>query len=390
MNAVATTDACVSSSPALHPWMLVPRRSVPVFPFDQPTIRYYYLARNAIYALANAWNLAGQEVLVPAYCHGVEMQALLHAGARLRYYPVRTGMKVLVEDVVARVTPQTRAVYLIHYLGFPGPVEELSAFCRAHALYLIEDCALALFSSPGGRALGSWGDAAIFCIYKTLPLPNGGALVVRQGLEAPPDDVIAPSMVSTLSYTVSAAALRRDRIRHAAGGGDTGAGSGKRSWLTGARERAKPVMEKLGMVKVATEDFDVRYARLGMSGLCHHIIAAQNAAEIIERRRRNYLALASRLARIATLVRPELPDGVCPLFFPIRTPHKLALREALAARGLETVNFWWFHAPGVDAGGFSDADDMRRTVLELPCHQDLTPDVTDWIADEVSRLRVYL
>src|SRR6478672_1683471 len=106
--------------------MLWRRQTARAFPFDQETATSYYMARYGIYALARAWRLAGQEVLVPAYCHGVEMEALTAAGVRLRYYPVRAGMTVSARDIAARVTPETRAVYLIHYLGFPGPVEEVA------------------------------------------------------------------------------------------------------------------------------------------------------------------------------------------------------------------------------------------------------------------------
>src|SRR5207245_6549749 len=68
-------------------------------------------------------------------------------------------------------------LYLIHYVGFPGPVQELSVACRARRLLLIEDCAQALLSNCAERPLGSFGDVAIFSIRKTLPVPDGGALV---------------------------------------------------------------------------------------------------------------------------------------------------------------------------------------------------------------------
>src|SRR5690606_41122268 len=74
---------------------------------------------------------------------------------------------------------ETAAVYLIHYVGFPGPVEELAAICEERGVRLIEDCALALLSCLGERPRGSFGHAAVFCLYKTLPTPNGGVLVLR-------------------------------------------------------------------------------------------------------------------------------------------------------------------------------------------------------------------
>ena len=37
--------------------------------------------------------------------------------------------------------------------------------------------ALSLLSEPDGEPLGSFGDWSIFCLYKTLPVPNGALLV---------------------------------------------------------------------------------------------------------------------------------------------------------------------------------------------------------------------
>ena len=66
-----------SALPTLGPGMVWPRtrRAAVPFPFDDPGVRYFYYARNAVYALARLWNLAGQEVLFPAYFHGVELEA---------------------------------------------------------------------------------------------------------------------------------------------------------------------------------------------------------------------------------------------------------------------------------------------------------------------------
>jgi len=59
----------------------------------------------------------------------------------------------------------------------PGPVQEAIRCVPRKGLLLIEDCAQALLSKFGESPLGSFGDVAIFSIRKTLPVPDGGALV---------------------------------------------------------------------------------------------------------------------------------------------------------------------------------------------------------------------
>src|SRR5712691_2504104 len=206
MATAENSNSFVSSFPSLTLGMAWHRRnwkSLP-FPLDCDSLHSYYLARNAIYALAQVWGLRNQEILFPAYCHGVELETLLAAGVVVRFYPVGPDMRVRAQDIASLLSQRTRAVYLIHYLGFPGPVEEVSSLCRDRGLLLIEDCALALLSRLGERPLGSFGDAAVFCFYKTLPVPNGGALLLRKPSPIRLPKTVPPSLTSTMAYTVTA------------------------------------------------------------------------------------------------------------------------------------------------------------------------------------------
>ena len=108
-GAVSSTERCGSpgspiiaaAMPALSPTMLLPRRR-PIerpFPFDHAGVSYHYFARNGIYDLARHWGLEGQEVLFPAYFHGVELDALLTAGVRPSFFPVHSRMQVDHHDI---------------------------------------------------------------------------------------------------------------------------------------------------------------------------------------------------------------------------------------------------------------------------------------------------
>ena len=73
--------------PTLRLQMTLPRsgrKSAP-FPFDNRSLHYFYMARNGIYALAKLWNFTDQEVLFPAYFHGIEIESLLAAGVKLKF-----------------------------------------------------------------------------------------------------------------------------------------------------------------------------------------------------------------------------------------------------------------------------------------------------------------
>jgi dTDP-4-amino-4,6-dideoxygalactose transaminase len=120
-----------------------------------------------------------------------------------------------------------------------------------------------------------------------------------------------------------------------------------------------------------------------MSGLCRSVVANQDYAGIDEKRRRNYQHLHNRLADIAPPVTGELAPGVCPLFYATQHADKVAAHQRLLERGVESVNLWSYFPESLPEGTLPEVDKLRRTTLELPVHQDLTPEDIDSVADEV-------
>lgn len=366
----------VPSLPTLWPSMLLARREVRAFPpFNSPNVRYFYFARNAVWLTVKMLGLDKGEVLVPAYHHGVEVEALLDAGATPRFYRVGSHWDVDVEDVASRITPKTRALYLIHYAGFPGPAAELRKLADQHGIPLIEDCALSLLSSDGTQPLGTTGDVGIFCLYKTLPVPNGGALIVngprQYSLPEPPE----PPLASTLSHTVSAL-LTNLELR----GGAVGRGLRRVIRALGHGTVRAAQIER---VATGTQHFDRRHVDLGMSPLTKRIALAQDMETIVERRRRNYFFLMSRLRDVSPPLFNQLPPGVCPLFYPLVVEDKAEVLARLRVRGIDAIDFWRRFHPACDASAFPEVAQLRRSVVEIPCHQDLTPGLMAEVADAV-------
>ena len=375
------------SSPVLSPAILLaaPRGEEPPFPFAAPVERrtYFYMARNAIFHLLRALRLEPREtVLVPDYHHGVEVEALRAAGASLRVYPIDRHLQPDL-DAVARLfrTGGARVLYAIHYLGWPQPLEELGELCRRHGALLIEDCALALLSAPDGHPLGSTGEFAVYCLYKTLPVPNGGLLLQNR---SPLAEASPPlSQCGPLSLAARCAELGGDWVRcHSE---RLGAG------LASLKRRAGQAMTSLGIRRWAVGDskFKPGELQLGMSALSAHLLRRFDFSQVVARRRANFRRLAERLEGSATPLFATLPDGVCPLFFPILVPDKHAAAQALLARGIGAVEFW--NRGAIDACDEGrDARFLRRHLLELPIHQDIGAAQLEAIADAVGRLGLRL
>jgi dTDP-4-amino-4,6-dideoxygalactose transaminase len=350
------------------------------FPWSAPHHAFFYRARNAIHHLIRSlgWG-AADEVLVPAYHSGNEVAAIRAAGARVRFYPIGRSLEPDLDALADACTEATRALFVIHFLGWPQPIEELQTFCRSRGLVLIEDCALALLSEHGGRPLGSFGDHAVFCLYKTLPVPNGGLLVHnRPGFR----DLTAAGRrscgLAPLAGRGSELMLEWVRARSNATG----------HALFALKRAAGRMLRASGVERCPVGDmgFDEAQLDLAISPVCHALIRRCDFASIKRRRRDNFLRLRASLEGRVPLLKRDLPEGVCPLFFPILVPDKRAAAHALRARGVDAVEFWNEGDPAAPA--FAEVRFLRRHVLELPLHQDLGAAEIDYVAAQVRALEL--
>ncbi len=80
--------------------------------------------------------------------------------------------------IEAAITPRTRAIMLAHSLGNPFNVEVVTALCRKHQLWLVEDCCDALGATYQGRMVGSFGDIGTLSFYPAhhITMGEGGAV----------------------------------------------------------------------------------------------------------------------------------------------------------------------------------------------------------------------
>lgn len=368
----------IAAMPALDPKAVLANPMVRRhFPFSDARTEYFYLARGAVWHATKRLGLDGAEVLVPAYHHGVEVEALVDAGAHPRFYGIRRDFRVDLADLASRITPETKAIYVIHYAGFPQPMDDILAIARTRHLKVIEDCALSLFSSHGFRPLGARGDAAIFCLYKTLPIPHGGALWMPARWE--PVKLQKTDRLTTIHQIASSMLFSLDMSGSALG----------HTVRAGVRELARAV-RALGALPVDAHpvghrNFVPGQQHLGMSRLVKRIALNFRAEGIIEQRRRNYYALLGRLRDVVPPVVHELEAGVSPLFYPLWCENKRAVQTSLAEQGIETIDFWSAGSPLVPEGQFPEVDAMRRHILELPIHQTVRTEDIDAIAIAVRR-----
>lgn len=81
-------------------------------------------------------------------------------------------------QIEAAISPRTRAIMLAHSLGNPFNLDVVTALCRKHGLWLVEDCCDALGATYDGRMVGTFGDIATLSFYPAhhITMGEGGAV----------------------------------------------------------------------------------------------------------------------------------------------------------------------------------------------------------------------
>jgi len=333
--------------PTLPPvaYLRRPRRQAP-FPLGQPSCVLYSRARQGLVHGVRALGIAPGEILVPAYHHGAEVEAFELAGASCRFYAGAADLAPDEAELEAALSPRTRALHLIHNLGFPQDAAHWAAWCRRHGLLLIEDGAPAWLSTIDGAAAGSFGDLSVFSLYKTVGVPDGAAAICTAPLPAP-----RPGGALRLAATAK---------RHLA-------------WL-GQRV---PAVARAAEIARRDHPFDHRHAfepgdlAAGPSLAARLLLPRLLDPRIVERRRANYEYL---LAAVGAHVPPpfdRLAEGAVPWVFPVVTKRKPGVLASLAADRVSAMDLWSVPHRSLAVERFPAAAERRASTVALPVHQGL-------------------
>jgi perosamine synthetase len=124
----------------------------------------------------------GDDVLVAAETHVATAHAVEWTGARPVFVDCdpRTG-NVTADRVEAAITPRSKGLLLVHFVGIPCDMPTIMGVAKRHGLAVIEDCAIAVGARYDGRHVGLFGDAGCFSFYpvKHMTSAEGGMFVSR-------------------------------------------------------------------------------------------------------------------------------------------------------------------------------------------------------------------
>ncbi len=360
-------------------------RSLPVWPqFRYGQVIDFYQVRSVLWFLCEYWDLQpDDEVLMPAYNCGSEVDPFHAYGVKVIFYPVDKRAGIDTGTIQGLCGPRTRVVYITHYFGWGHNIKTLYAWCQEYRIKVIEDCALALFSRGDEGYLGTNSDAAVFSLKKSLSVPDGAVLVLREPMREGVPVLRRPSALRTFRNMLP---FVKSSVKAMIGP----RGDVKRE----IDHSGTNCVDILDMVPPSLPDmprdyyFDKRLRNWRMSHIASGILRQINPEFIYQKRRENYLYLLEQLEGIPGFspLFNELPPGVCPLSLVAVVPNRKVLVDALARFGIDAYPWWEGYHRNFDWGEFPDARFLKDQVISLPIHQLLETRHMDYIAKSMKRL----
>ena len=325
---------------------------------------------------------AGDKVLVPTYHCPTMIAPVGRLGALPMFYPISASggpsLRWLEQASLTGVT----VMLVAHYFGLPQAMSKVREFCDARGIKLIEDCAHAFFGISDKRPVGSWGDISIASLTKFFPVPEGGVIASPTlqlnslklysrhwygEIKAAADAIeigVQYSRFPGLNWILAPLFSVKNRMRH-------GTPSLNLPQFSTVETNRKPDAESL----LSSSQPALAARWISRSANKHRIVAL---------RRRNYLRLVSQLSGLsgARILQADLTDGAAPYVFPLYVDDPAASYQRMRSAGIPIFR-WdeiWPSTP-VIAGDYGL--DWSTHVFQLGCHQDLSPDDIDAIAEKV-------
>jgi dTDP-4-amino-4,6-dideoxygalactose transaminase len=349
----------------------------------------FFWARNAIYYSLKALGVRpGDRILVPSYICSAAVEPILAYGADAVFYAIRRDCTPDLADIKAKIDAETRAIFAVHYFGFPQGIRECRDLCDRCGLFLIEDCAHVLRGDVDGLPSGAIGDASVFSWRKLLPLFDGGELILNRSHRELEVDWRSESLLFTLK-------VAKSQIDHLVAQTHHPAVRIPYRWIHSLRNAllrlvgsARAKREGLS-VDSNTPSFDPGMVNFPMSRLSRIHLDHARIGMIVARRRKNYSYLQEHCSGIpgVKMLSPDLPPGVCPWVFPLFFEGMPNAHLPLRARGIPAVTWGWVRHPAISKGNFPESDFLYENLVFLPVHQSLRQRDLDLIVEAIHTVR---
>jgi len=124
--------------------------------------------------------LPGDEVLVPALLWPTTVWPLIQFGLKPVLVDIDSqSLGLCLEDARQKITEKTKAIFLIHILGYACDMDKYASFCSTNKLTLMEDCCESFGAFHNQKSVGRFGVGGTFSHFFShhLTTMEGGTII---------------------------------------------------------------------------------------------------------------------------------------------------------------------------------------------------------------------
>jgi perosamine synthetase len=323
----------------------------------------------------------GASVAVPLYCCPVVLTAIKAAGCRACFIDVDPATYCMSSADLAAKSAEIDAVIAVHMFGNVCDVPSLR--CAAPGKPIIEDCAQALGSRLGDRAVGSFGEIAVFSFRSGKYISAGEGAVVfcsQNDLESRMAALIAklpfPSRGEERTHVVKT--FLRSKLRSKPLWGWVGT----RLWSAYGKKVHVTSQAQIELTQIFRTDYSTTLLRL-----------ANLASAVAKQRSNAEYYLQNMAVDHKILCREKAKKFFNRLQFPLLLSSSAECEEFAAclqkeqistARPYKDIASFAAEYHGY-LGGCADAERIAQTVLVIPCNHSLKPKEVERILISMNR-----
>lgn len=317
----------------------------------------------------------GETVLLPAYHCPSLVEPFLASGATVVFYNVDESLNPVEEHFASCLTETARAVVFVRYFGFEGAAQPCVERARHAGLEVIHDCAHAYYALKHIPST----DFAIASLAKFFALEEGGIVFAPKRVAPALPAIVPANKIERRDLTILVRSL--ERAKQAGGLRPLASIVSLADWVRkNFRKReepssvAAPKQTALSSFRYYAPSMREQSVSLFSRGLLNVVGSAKAA----EKRRRNFTFLVSVVSKLCgcRALYTELGVNTVPYVFPLILEN--ADEKFAALRNLGIPLYRWEE---LASSKCAVSADYRHRLVQLPCHQDLTSEHMEFIAE---------
>jgi 8-amino-3,8-dideoxy-alpha-D-manno-octulosonate transaminase len=123
----------------------------------------------------------GDEIITQSFTFVATVEAIVESGAIPVCTEIDNTLNMNPSDLERKITKKTKAVILVHMLGYPGYVDKIKKICLKKKIPLIEDTAWGIGAKYNNLFLGTHGRMGTFSFdyAKTITTGEGGMILFK-------------------------------------------------------------------------------------------------------------------------------------------------------------------------------------------------------------------